>query len=199
MSDGWRFKYLPGEQSNSQYEAVIERMYPLIQLKRENILLEMLAKHKFIMNKFPFYKEHKWYCHTSLLYDSLYYGCFEFANHLIPYVDVSICDKQRSIITGLLWNCETYDYNVMVSVIEKLIKKGADINAQTSDCGETPLHYSVAAGNIKMVQFLCELGANTAIKDNDRLTCFDTVLDLERYEISTYLQSLCGRLTKRAI
>jgi hypothetical protein len=51
-----------------------------------------------------------------------------------------------------------------VSLVKHLLKKGADINAQTR-YGYTPLHIAVGKGHIKVAKLLIKSGANTKIRD----------------------------------
>jgi ankyrin repeat protein len=59
---------------------------------------------------------------------------------------------------------------------EKLIKKGIDINAQSSD-GLTALHHAVFANNTAVAKLLVESGADVNLRDSDsRLTPLDWII-----------------------
>ncbi|MFP3020789.1 ankyrin repeat domain-containing protein [Wolbachia endosymbiont (group A) of Pogonocherus hispidulus] len=47
-----------------------------------------------------------------------------------------------------------------------ILSKGADLNAQ-DECNWTPLHYAVYSGNVDIVRFLINQGANYNITDNE--------------------------------
>ena len=56
------------------------------------------------------------------------------------------------------------------SVVEKLIAKGADINAKTFVATYTPLHGAASEGRTDLVEVLLKHGANPDLKDGQNLT-----------------------------
>ncbi len=59
-------------------------------------------------------------------------------------------------------------------ILEQLILRGADINAQ-GEYGTTALHIACAWGQLEAVKYLVEKGADLEIKDADGLTPKDVV------------------------
>lgn len=197
MVDKWSFKYLPYRQSNGEYERIIREIDPLLRPETEDKSLELFSKYKFIMSDLPFYKHWIFSGYMSLLHKALLMRCFNFADCLIDFVDVRCYDTQRSTIIAILFNYSEDKYDIITTLIKKLLSKGANINAQ-DHVGNTPLHCATDFCDIQIVKFLCDHGSNTSIENNDKKTPVDLAIELDKLEILTYLESLQGRLTKRA-
>jgi ankyrin repeat protein len=67
---------------------------------------------------------------------------------------------------------------------ETLLKNKADVNLAFKN-GNTPLHFAVASGNLKIVKLLVEKGANKNAKNNKGQTPFDIAID---NDIKKYLK-----------
>jgi ankyrin repeat protein len=63
--------------------------------------------------------------------------------------------------------------NGYLKTLKVLLEKGADINDQSEWYKQTPLHYAVDKGDIKMVKLLLDHGPNTTLKTNMGKTALD--------------------------
>jgi ankyrin repeat protein len=54
-----------------------------------------------------------------------------------------------------------------VEIVEKLLAKGADVNAKDPRQGRTPLHNTARRGNCKAAELLIAAGADVSAKDKD--------------------------------
>ena len=71
-----------------------------------------------------------------------------------------------------LWFAVQGKAKVDIRILEKLLDKGADVNAQC-EYGTTALHIACAWAQLEAVRFLVEHGTDLGIKDADGLTPAD--------------------------
>jgi len=64
---------------------------------------------------------------------------------------------------------DTVEFDDRIDKIDKLIKKGANVNCKSTD-GYTPLIYSIFQNRIRIADYLLKNGADINLKDNDGLT-----------------------------
>lgn len=81
------------------------------------------------------------------------------------------------------------------SAVQDLIKKGANINCQSS-LGSTLLMASVKNNDLNFCKFLIESGADIHIRNNEGKTAADLAEELRNEEILIYLLSLAEKLNK---
>ena len=66
--------------------------------------------------------------------------------------------------------------------VEELLKNGATINGK--DCfGMTPLEYAIRNGNVKMMEYLIQAGANVDAKNEDEYTLLMLVIQGFKYAV----------------
>ena len=66
--------------------------------------------------------------------------------------------------------------------VEELLKNGATINSK--DCfGMTPLEYAIRNGNVKMMEYLIQAGANVDAKNEDEYTLLMLVIQGFKYAV----------------
>ncbi len=68
----------------------------------------------------------------------------------------------------------------LVEIADILIRKGADVNAESNRDKSTPLHWAAAEERIGVIRVLCDHGANTNAKDYKGKTPSDWALANER-------------------
>lgn len=76
--------------------------------------------------------------------------------------------------------------------VEKLVKAGVDINQQ-DEHGWTPLNYAAGKGNLPMVQFLLENGADLFRAGRDQRFPYDISLAAGRVSVAKYLKEAEAR------
>lgn len=106
-------------------------------------------------------------------------------------------EKQKIIYEIEFGNLNSYDengYTLLIraihynfyDLVEKLIKKGADVNFKSSS-GAYPIHYAVITGNINILKILYENGANLNVKDNMGVTPLWIAARYDRDKIAKFL------------
>lgn len=65
----------------------------------------------------------------------------------------------ESALIGATWGCHRH-------VARLLMAHGADVNIRNQAYGMTPLMFAVQCGDIKLVQFLIQSGADITVKDS---------------------------------
>jgi ankyrin repeat protein len=73
--------------------------------------------------------------------------------------------------------------------IELLIRRGADVNA-TSSNGFTPLHYAAYNGHADVVKLFLENGADPSIKDNSGKTAADIARERGHVDIASMIENI---------
>uniref|UniRef100_A0A1A9VJQ1 ANK_REP_REGION domain-containing protein n=1 Tax=Glossina austeni TaxID=7395 RepID=A0A1A9VJQ1_GLOAU len=72
-----------------------------------------------------------------------------------------------------------------------ILSKGADLNAQ-DECSWTPLHYAVYSGNIDVVRFLIDQGANYNITDNEGTPKKRAMAPINEYGSTLFDEAIVG-------
>lgn len=177
---------------------IIREMSPLIWDKNEDQLLNILEKYKDHIRYLPAYEMNLYNCYDSLLNNALIHECYRFSERLIEYVDMKQCNEIGcGPIKSLLLKYSSERYHTITLLIERLIAKGADINAVGNSNGCNALHYAVTFYDRPLVQFLCEHGADIHNQYRNQ-TILEVAIHRDDSEIINYLQSLSGYLTKSA-
>ena len=82
-------------------------------------------------------------------------------------------NKQVKLNTQLLNVVDRYNtYTKELEMLDKLLSKGADVNAQTLD-DSTLLHLAADDNDIWLVKALLEHGADKTLKDEQGRTAYD--------------------------
>jgi len=77
--------------------------------------------------------------------------------------------------------------------VRGLVKAGAKLDAQVPYLKTTPIHAAIFSGNIELVKFLVESGADTSAKNDDGFTPLDIAWQFEFMELVKYLESIGAR------
>ncbi len=67
-----------------------------------------------------------------------------------------------------------------VEAVKLLLRRGADVNRQTTEMRSTALHRAAVAGHAEVVRLLLEAGADVSIRDCDGLTALERVVRQQR-------------------
>lgn len=74
-----------------------------------------------------------------------------------------------------------------VQLVQKLVKKGADINFKDKN-GSTPLHYAAVYGNMKIVKYLVKNGADVCARNNKGVDPFSYAFRRKHFKVAKYLK-----------
>lgn len=119
-------------------------------------------------------------------------------SHAIHYenmliVQIKVIEKLMDWIVGSASLSTETQCRGNISVIEYLLRNGADIHAQDFR-GNTYLHYSAENGNKGMTDFLLNLGCNVHVRNDEGLKPFHIALLGCNYEV---IPSLCKEHLKK--
>jgi len=93
---------------------------------------------------------------------ALFLACFRKDSSLADY----LLEKGADVNSGKKTPIYAAASFSSASLVAKLIDKGANINDQSSPQKDTPLHYAATEGNIEVIKFLLEQGADTKLTNS---------------------------------
>lgn len=99
----------------------------------------------------------------------------------------SVNVKDISGDNALIYYASNYNAMADEKLVDFLISKGIDINAQ-NNLGKTALMMAAKRDNDKLVKYLCEKGANVDIKDTNGMTALMWAASRENQQIVEYLR-----------
>ena len=75
-----------------------------------------------------------------------------------------------------------------IVLLEELIKRGSDINTQNGSLQWTALMKAAADGNVRIVEFLRDMGTDLEIVDTQGRTAADIAEDFSHFNIAEILR-----------
>lgn len=100
----------------------------------------------------------------------------------------SVNVKDISGDNALIYYASNYNAMADEKLVDFLISKGIDINAQ-NNLGKTALMMAAKRDNYKLVKYLCEKGADVDIKDTNGMTALMWAASRKDDQIAGYLRS----------
>ena len=154
-----------------------------------SISLEINQNYKYLINRY-----NANFCFPSiknLIFEKFNYSNEEELNELIEF----LMDSDESFInirdTRQNYNGYTFLHHAVRKVNYKLIKiliQKFNIDVKYDNNGNYPIHLAVDSGNLELVEYLCELGANLKIENSQtRRTPYELV---QSDEIRTYFNNI---------
>ena len=154
-----------------------------------SISLEINQNYKYLINRY-----NANFCFPSiknLIFEKFNYSNEEELNELIEF----LMDSDESFInirdTRQNYNGYTFLHHAVRKVNYKLIKiliKKFNIDVRYDNNGNYPIHLAVDSGNLELVEYLCELGANLKIENSQtRRTPYELV---QSDEIRMYFNNI---------
>ena len=154
-----------------------------------SISLEINQNYKYLINRY-----NANFCFPSiknLIFEKFNYSNEEELNELIEF----LMDSDESFINirdiRQSYNGYTFLHHAVRKVNYKLIKiliQKFNIDVKYDNNGNYPIHLAVDSGNLELVEYLCELGANLKIENSQtRRTPYELV---QSDEIRTYFNNI---------